>query len=135
MFQKTLNGAGGETNEVNLTPLIDISLCLVVILLLATPLAFETTLGLNRASTTGKQAATEGDHARVELRILSDDVVAVNRSEVPRTELAQVLTPLLGGEALVPVVVSCADEVAHGTFVSVLDVAKQSGAGAVAVTE
>lgn len=134
MFQKTLADSS-ETNEVNLTPLIDVSLVLVVILLLATPLAFETTLGLNRTRDTGRAAPEAGDHARVEVRILSNDVVVVNRSEVPRADLAAALLPLLGGDALVPVVVSCADDVSHGTFVSVLDVAKVSGAGTVAVTE
>lgn len=135
MFQNTLTGGGNETNDVNLTPLIDVSLCLVVILLLATPLAFETTLGLNRTSPTGRQAPESDDHARVELHVVSDDLVVVNRSEVPTADLADVLRPLLTGESLVPVVVSCEDDVTHRTFVSVLDVAKQSGAGMLAVTE
>jgi len=36
--------------EVNMTPLIDISLVLVVILLLATPLAFESSIGLKKTA-------------------------------------------------------------------------------------
>ena len=40
------NSEEGTSSPVNLTPLIDVSLVLVVILLLATPLAFELEFGL-----------------------------------------------------------------------------------------
>ena len=37
-------------SDVNMTPLIDVSLVLVVILLLATPLAFESSFGVRKAT-------------------------------------------------------------------------------------
>ncbi len=40
LFQKKMKDQAGGINEVNMTPLIDVSLVLVVMLLLATPLAF-----------------------------------------------------------------------------------------------
>jgi biopolymer transport protein ExbD len=120
--------------EVNMTPLIDVSLVLVVMLLLATPLAFESNIAVKRAEAAAAAAERKEPVERVEVRILDEQRVRVNRREIPRTELGDALTPLLFGESPPPVVVVCADGVSHGTFVSVLDQAKFSGAAEIAVT-
>jgi len=124
--------AASGLNEVNLTPLIDVSLVLVVILLLATPLAFESAFGLRRAEASARSAATEKDLARVELDIVSDDEVRVNHRAVPVAELETTLPPLLK-EGSPQVTVTCADAVTHGAFVRVLDVTKSCGAADIAV--
>jgi biopolymer transport protein ExbD len=120
--------------EVNMTPLIDVSLVLVVMLLLATPLAFESSIAVKQARAAATAAQKEEPVERVEVRILDDEHVRVNRREVSRSELGDALTPLLLGESPPPVVVTAASGVSHGTFVSVLDQAKFSGAAEIAVT-
>lgn len=120
--------------DVNMTPLIDVSLVLVVMLLLATPLAFESNIAVKRAQAAATNAAREEPVERVEIRILDEGTVRVNRRDIPRAALSEALTPLLYGESPPPVVVSCADGVTHGTFVGVLDQAKFSGAAEIAVT-
>ncbi len=55
-----------------MTPLIDVSLVLVVILLLATPLAFESSIAIKQAAISGKQANEESKKERVEIDILRD---------------------------------------------------------------
>jgi biopolymer transport protein ExbD len=52
---------------------------------------------------------------------------------IARSELKATLRPLLAQSQTRDVVVSCADGVSHGTFVSVLDQAKVEGAGRIAV--
>ncbi len=47
-----LQSAFTGMNEVNMVPLIDVSLVLVVMLMLATPLAFESSLAIREARTT-----------------------------------------------------------------------------------
>ena len=47
----------GLLAEVNMAPLIDVSLVLVVILLLATPLAFESSFGVRKTAASARQAS------------------------------------------------------------------------------
>ena len=122
-----------QMSEVNMTPLIDVSLVLVVILLLATPLAFESSFGVQKSAASARQAPEETQPARIELSILSDDSVQVNRMVVPRWNLGETLKPLLEESQTGQVMVSCHDEVSHGTFVDVLDITKLSGAKEIAV--
>ena len=124
-----------KSNDVyiNMTPLIDVSLVLVVILLLAAPLAFEASIGVNQAQALAKQAKQEEKHEFIELTVVSDDSVRVNRLLVSRENLPLTLKPLLDSSAERQVLLSCADTVTHGTFVDVLDVAKCAGASEIAV--
>ena len=131
-FQKLLQEAKPETN-VNLTPLIDVSLVLVVILLLATPFALESSIAVQRSGTSARRAPRDHKLEYVELAVVSEDSVSVNRRPVARTELVPALVPLLERSARRQVVVRCGDGVSHGTFVDVLDLAKLAGAGEIAV--
>ena len=132
MFQKKLE-EDEAFHDVNLTPLIDVALVLVVILLLATPLAFESSILVRNTATRGNQAEKKSKDEHIELRLLDDDVVRVNRSPVPRGELLATLRPLLADSGSRRVIVACNDGVSHGAFVNVLDQAKLSGAAEIAV--
>ncbi len=120
-------------HEVNMTPLIDVSLVLVVILMVATPLAFQSSIALRTAQRSGRQAATVARTERVELAVLADGRVRVDRTIVDRRDLASALGPLLKSSSMRLVVVSCEDQVPLGTFVSVIDEAKALGAAQIAV--
>jgi len=119
--------------EVNLTPLIDVSLVLVVILLLATPLAFESSFGVRKTADTARRASQEKREARIELAIQTDEVVLVNRRAVPMADLDAALKPLMKDATSRRVTVRCANGVTHGTFVHVLDVTKLNGATDIAI--
>jgi biopolymer transport protein TolR len=119
--------------EPNMTPLIDVSLVLVVILMVATPLAFQSSIAVQRAAQAGRRAAILASTDRIEITILSLETVVVNRSQIPRSILPNLLKPLLEASASKVVVVRCEDGVSHGAFVSVLDEAKACGATQIAV--
>lgn len=119
--------------EVNMTPLIDVSLVLVVILLLATPLAFESSFGVRKTDATTRRASDVDQEARIELAIESDDIVRVNRTEISIKVLGDALAPLIAGSSNRDVTVRCDGAVSHGTFVKVLDITKLSGAREIAV--
>ncbi len=127
--------SGTGITEVNVIPLIDVSLVLVVILMLLTPLGFESNIGLNRAAAAGRTSPNPEPVERIEIDVLDEASLRVNRQVVSREDLADALRPYLAGETPSPVMISCADAVSHGTFVGVLDVAKQCGAVEIAVTE
>jgi len=118
--------------EPNMTPLIDVSLVLVVILMVATPLAFQSGIAVNAASASGRAPAPDRE-ARIELTVGADGWVSVNRERVARKDLASRLGSLLAASSSRMVVVRCEDAVAHGDFVSVLDEARGLGATRIAV--
>lgn len=119
--------------ELNVTPIIDVSLTLVVILLLLTPLVFESSITVRKAMASARSSAKEQKQERVEMDVVSEDSVVVNRRLVARADLAGVLAPLLADKAEKRVVIECADRVSHGAFVNVLDQAKLCGASDIAV--
>jgi biopolymer transport protein ExbD len=120
-------------HEPNMTPVIDVSLVLVVILLVSTPMAFQSSITVQRAAKAGQAAKFTAKSERVEIEVLSPEVVAVNQNQVPRQSLSAVLKPLLDASATKLVVVRCGENVSHGSFVSVLDDAKSCGASQIAV--
>jgi len=134
MFHEGEKAKPGIT-EVNVIPLIDVSLVLVVILMLLTPLGLESKIGLNRAVAAARASKTQAPVERLEVAVLGETEIRVNRQIVAPENLADALRPHLTGEVPPPVMISCADAVSHGMFVGVLDIAKQCGAVEIAVTE
>jgi biopolymer transport protein ExbD len=128
------NPSRGPVAEVDLTPLIDVSLVLVVMLLLATPLAVESSFALKRTEAAAQEAEEKDVPERVELDIRADGTVLVNRETTALADLESVLRPMLADEAPPSVVVTCMDAVPHGDFVRVVDTAKQCGATEIAFT-
>jgi biopolymer transport protein ExbD len=120
-------------HEPNMTPLIDVSLVLVVILMVATPMAFQSGISVQSAGQSGRKAETRKHVDRIELAVRSDGWVDVNRKSVPRDSLSVALRPLLQLSPTRFVVVHCEDGVPHGIFVGVLDEARQLGAAKIAV--
>jgi biopolymer transport protein ExbD len=133
-FQKRLKKEGEGIHEVNMTPLIDVSLVLVVMLLLATPLAFESSIGVRKSAKAAAAAEKPSTEERVELRIVSDDSVRVNRVMISRHDLIDTLRPLVEASTHGTVIIACNDDISHGTFVNVLDQTKVCGASEIAVT-
>jgi len=127
-FARTQTGI----HDPNLTPLIDVCLVLVVILLVATPMTLQSGIAVSRTDSSGKSGAPV-PAARIEISIRDDQNLTINRRPVARAQFAAVLRPLLAASQTRDVVVECADGVSHGMFVSVLDEAKVEGAGRIAV--
>jgi biopolymer transport protein ExbD len=120
-------------HEPNMTPLIDVSLVLVVILMVATPMAFQSGIAVQSAGRSGRKAESHVQPDRIELAVRADGRVDVNRKSVARDSLAVALGPLLQLSPNRLVVLRCDDGVPHGDFVSVLDEARQLGAARIAV--
>jgi biopolymer transport protein ExbD len=116
-----------------MTPLIDVSLVLVVILMITTPMAFQSGIQIRNAAASARAAQEKARAERVEITVVSPDTMMVNRTAVSRATLPETLRPLLAASATKTVVVRCNDGVPHGVFVSVLDEAKSCGAAQIAV--
>jgi biopolymer transport protein ExbD len=132
MLEQKRQGDNALT-DVNLTPLIDVCLVLVVILLVATPLTFEQAIAVRSAAAAGRKAEQKSSDERIEVRLVDDNTVAINGRPVTRGSLSSRLRPLLDETATRKIVVRCDPGVTHGAFVNVLDQAKLSGAADIAV--
>jgi len=133
-YGKQTKNENGRMFEVNMTPLIDVALVLVVILLLTTPLAFESSIMVRKSKESAAKAEKKDDDDRIEIRVMSADVVRVNRVDIDRQELIDTLRSLMDEDTNPLVVIACENGVSHGTFVDVLDRAKVAGANEIAVT-
>jgi biopolymer transport protein ExbD len=133
MYQNRMRQTSGGTHEINVTPLVDISLVLVVILLLAAPLAFESSIGVRAGEAQGRAAFVATEGSTTEITLLSETEVRVNRQTVLLSDLAVTLRPLLVADGGGRVVMDTRDGITHGTFVAVLDEAKRCGAVDIAV--
>ena len=119
--------------EINMTPLIDVSLVLVVILMVATPLALQSSIALRTAGANARPAAKGPAPPRIDIAVLDEQSVRVNREVVARADLPVLLAQIVHDRQAPLVVVRCADGVKHGTFVSVLDDVRAQGATNIAV--
>src|SRR5262245_4669833 len=133
MFRKAERETQGIF-EPNMTPLVDVSLVLVVILLVATPMALQSSITVQKAaSASAQQAAEKARTERVEVMVVSPESLVVNRQHVGREQLRATVQPLLDASSMRAVAVRCGDSVAHGTMVGVLDDLKMAGAAQIAV--
>lgn len=131
--QKETNGPG--LFQVNMTPLIDVSLVLVVTLLLMTPLALESGIWVRHHDTSEEQPQADQKPQLVRLNILSENLVQVENRILQRGSLAPVLGAMLRQPEYSGVALGCAGEISHATFVDVLDQAKLSGAATIAISD
>jgi biopolymer transport protein ExbD len=132
-MRRKKNGETPGIYDPNMTPLIDVSLVLVVILLVATPMALQSSISVQKSAASAQQAAEKARVERVEITVVSPDSVIVNRQGMSRAQLAPTLVSLLQASTTRQVAVRCRPGVMHGTFVSVLDDVKECGAAQIAV--
>jgi biopolymer transport protein ExbD len=135
MRRSVVESKSSGFTEINTTPLIDVSLVLVVILLLATPLAMESAISVKSRAQSGRTAQKSEEAKRLELTILDEQTIRVNRQTVALADLAPTIRPMIQSSPDQLVVVRCLDGVTHGAFVSVLDEAKLCGAAQIAIVE
>ena len=121
--------------EPNMTPLIDVSLVLVVILMVATPLAFQSAIAVRTASSAGRAAAVKSDADRIEVSVAADGALTVNGTAIPRPSLEAAIAARLGSSRSRMVVVHVAPDAPHGYMVGVLDDARSAGATEIALAE
>lgn len=121
--------------EPNMTPLIDVSLVLVVILMVATPLAFQSAIAVRTTSSAGRAAAVKSDTDRIEVSVADDGAISVDGTAIPRESVEAAIAARLGGSKSRMVVVHVDPEASHGSMVGVLDDARSAGAAEIALAE
>ena len=110
--------------QINVTPLVDVVLVLLVILMVASTYIVAQTLKvqLPRAKSTDGTAEKP-----TKVEIFKDGKLRWNEQPVVEAELADKMKAAVGADAEMSLVVSADKEVQHGNVVHVLDLAKLAG--------
>lgn len=119
---------------INLTPLVDVSLVLVVIFMATAPMFMQS--GIIVTSGEKKAEAQASGPTRTEENILirlEGEQVVLNQRPVTLPELMPMLVGLLKASETKRVIVNPGREVLHGRVVAVMDLAKQAGADAIVI--
>lgn len=123
----------GEVSEINVTPLADVTLVLLIILMLISPLAMQSMIQVQAA----QAVATKSKTAVTEKPLFVDITTAgftVNSQSVPtEIELFRTLQRNLLGKRDKTVLVSSEADVRYENVVRVLDLVKQSGASSLSL--
>ena len=119
-----------STSTVNVTPLIDVALVLVLVFLVTTPLSIVQSITVKRNQLTKYGLSTPQENVMVHLEPRAVYIVdaAGARKSIPFDEFASVLRLVIERSKSKQVFLQATRDVPHGATVWVLDLAKQNGA-------
>jgi biopolymer transport protein ExbD len=131
MAKKTQNRGGGVFSEINITPLTDIFLVLLIIFMVTTAVTIESAahVDLPKAEATTTNEKPKG----VVVTYTSDHQIYVNDKSVTEPELMTTLHTALDASPDKIVVFQGDPKVILGDMVRILDIAKSAGASAIAI--
>ncbi|MCD7878878.1 MAG: biopolymer transporter ExbD [Candidatus Gastranaerophilales bacterium] len=128
-----MTGQRKTFNEINITPLTDIFLVLLIIMMVIAPLLDQQ--GLNLAVPNLIEVQDEiKDSKLIKVLVTSDDKYILDDTEIPVNELANVI----GEQAKVNpdgLLIMTQDDATHGAVVRLMDEARNSGVTNISLTE
>jgi len=115
-----------------LNSLVDIALALVIGFIVSIPLFFESGIFVNTPGV-AKGEASEVSDIKVNIHLLDDGGILLNEEGVIYEELVKLLPELLARSLGKKVIVSTDPNVKYERVIQILDLAKQQGAGELAL--
>ena len=121
-----LGGAkGGVKSDINVTPLVDVMLVLLIIMMLVAPMLQQgVTVVLPKATNTTDKPEQSGQTV---LAISKNKDFYLNAKPVPEQDLARRVTELLENKTEKVVVVKADQEVEYGAVMAAMDQLRQAG--------
>lgn len=119
---------GAEVSEINITPLADVTLVLLIVLMLLSPLAMQSMIQVQAAQAVATRSKTAVTEKPLFVDITSAGFTVNNQSVPTEYELFRTLQRNLVGKHDKTVLVSSEAEVKYENVVRVLDLVRQSGA-------
>jgi biopolymer transport protein TolR len=110
--------------EINVTPMVDVMLVLLIIFMVAAPLlASGVKVDLPKSSS----APTLAPEKPVIVNVMKDGSLLVNKAETPRTLLVQTVHAALDGDSARPVYVQGDQSAAYSNIIGIIDALAQGG--------
>ena len=129
-------GAQGKKNratpQMNVTPLVDVVLVLLIIFMVVTPLLSKQ-LWLQLPKQDNKAAAPPSDNKSVVLTVKKDGALAINGTELPKSELKDKVARVMAARPDKVVYFDAADGAPYAITVEAMDLARQGGAKTIAI--
>jgi len=127
------NAEGEALSEVNVIPLADLSLVLLIILMVISPMIMQSMIKVvaTRASTNRSNAQEKEPPLIVTLN--ADGSIIMNTVKMTDLDLASALAQAFGNRQDHSVLMTADPQALHGRFVQVLDIIKQQGADKISI--
>ena len=125
----------GETlSEVNVIPLADLSLVLLIILMVLSPMVMQSMIKVQATRATAVKALADNAPEPPLILAINPDGISLNTVKITTDlDLATQLSTALGKREDKTVMITADPAVLHGTVVQVLDLVKQQGATKIAL--
>lgn len=127
--------ADGESlSEVNVIPLADLSLTLLIILMVLSPMVMQSMINVQSSRAAAIKSLGAKPPEPPLILVINPDGVTLNTVKITDDlDLASRLAQALGNREDKTLLMTVDPAVAHGRFVQVLDLAKQQGAAKIAL--
>jgi biopolymer transport protein TolR len=118
-------GKGGVKADINVTPLVDVMLVLLIIMMLVAPMLQQgVSLTLPKASNTVDKPES---NEQTVVAIAANKAMYLNAKQVPDTELGTKVTEMLEGKGEKIVIIRADVDVDYGTVMVAMDQLRQAG--------
>jgi biopolymer transport protein ExbD len=133
-FFTDMSGSHGPRSEINVTPLVDVVLVLLIIFMVVTPLL---QMGYDVTVPPKSEAPPPTDHPQeqVVVSVTAGKQVYLNKENVPLPQLPIRLSTVLKNRSKSTVFFSADDHVSYGDAIGVLDIIRNSGAKNIGIIE
>ncbi|HEU4412003.1 MAG TPA: biopolymer transporter ExbD [Polyangiaceae bacterium] len=130
-----IRASTNANSDINITPLVDVVLVLLIIFMVVTPL-LEKDILVRVPSTENVETVTEVPEGQLLIRVLRTGELKLNGNPIDMNELVDKLKPQLAAKKTEDkvVFVSPDDDANYGRLIMVLDRAKEAGAEALGMT-
>jgi TolR protein len=121
-----LGGAkGGVKSDINVTPLVDVMLVLLIIMMLIAPMLQQ---GVSLTLPTAYNAADKPESSeQTVIAIAANKSLYLNAKQIGEAELSQKVTEILENKAEKVVLIKADEEVEYGAVMAAMDQLRQAG--------
>jgi biopolymer transport protein TolR len=126
------SGKNRATPQMNVTPLVDVVLVLLIIFMVVTPLLAKQ-FWLQLPKQEAKAAEPPNENKSVVLTVKKDGALAINGNELKKDELKDKISRVMAARADKVVYFDAADDAPYSNTVEAMDLARQGGAKSIAI--
>ena len=120
-----LGGGGGVKSDINVTPLVDVMLVLLIIMMIVAPLLQQgVSLKLPLATNSAEKPETQ---EQTVLAITADRRYFVNSVQIPKSDLARRVQEVLESKSQKIVIIKADDDAEYGAVMEAMDDLRTAG--------